>query len=533
MAFYPKQRGTSEGKFKIGFAGVDLDTSNVISPWTWKFPSTPGTAGFVLQTDGTGELSWVSPGAASDFTTPFFIPIGETFTNNANRQNLFSSPIEVEGELIIDGELNDVSPLPLSFTSNPTPFKIPYGKVFTNFANAQTLFIEQIEVEGELVVEGHMVDMTPTPPLTPTNDWGAISGQHFWAANPTNATTAAIASGANSFAIGDGAQSSNNQATAIGALSQTSGEYATAIGYAALASGRGSASIGNDAQTTGYGGVAIGISSRAGAYGTAIGSDAATNNGIAIGYLADATGVDKIVIGSGCFGSGSSTIQFGNSNGISGNQITAIGSATQAFANNTTVLGYRATTTFANSAAIGVDSFVDTPGAIALKANGTFGGDSKSICGFSIVQQRIATFNDTPAELMTGDDNNTSSTTQPSTPIYLQPYTTYSFDTTIVATEVPGAPVSGDYYKGSAGGANRAAWNIKVVCAKDASGASFAFVGTPIVTVLAKSAGASSWDATVIADTVNGRPAFTVTGQSSTTILWNATSQVTRIGYTT
>jgi len=108
MAFYPKQRGTSEGKFKIGFAGVDLDTSNVISPWTWKFPSTPGSAGYALITDGSGVLSWAAVGAAADSTTPYFIPVGETFTNSENRQSLFTTPITVDGDLVVNGLLIQV-----------------------------------------------------------------------------------------------------------------------------------------------------------------------------------------------------------------------------------------------------------------------------------------------------------------------------------------------------------------------------------------------------------------------------------------
>jgi hypothetical protein len=108
MAFYPKQRGTSETAFKIGFTKIDLDTSNIISPWTWTFPATPGTAGYVLQTDGTGVLSWAAVGAASDSTTPYYIPVGETFINHINRQNLFSTSITVDGTLEVDGLLINV-----------------------------------------------------------------------------------------------------------------------------------------------------------------------------------------------------------------------------------------------------------------------------------------------------------------------------------------------------------------------------------------------------------------------------------------
>ena len=465
MANVIKLKATSSPTFGIGIQNFTFDTNSISSPTTWVLPD--NGSGY-LKNDGSGGLVWDS--SAFDSTTPYFIPSSETFTNNTNRQNLFYEPITVEGELVVngelldvsplpqsftsnptpfyipsgvsftnyansqvlfyepitvegelvvDGELLDVSPLPQSFTSNPTPFYIPSGVSFTNYANSQVLFAEEIAVDGELVIEGHMLDVTPpSPPLT--NYWGNSSGSNFWASAPNTTSVSAIAGSTLSLAIGDNSHSYDNA-------------------------------------------LAIGHSSSAGNYGTSLGIGA------------------------------SASYEFSN--------------------------------------AIGSDSVTDTPGSTAIKSNGTFGSDL--LCGYSIVQQRVATFDDTPMELMVGEDNVGTSTTQPSTGIVLRPFTTYVFETNIVATSVPGSPVSGDYYKGTTSTPERAAWNIKVVCGFDAVGSSFAFVGTPVITLLAKSTGASTWDAKVIADTVNGRPAFTVTGESGKTVLWNSTSHVTRIGYST
>lgn len=107
--FIPNQRGTTNDKFKIGAnSGVDLDTSAVSSPYPFVFPPTAGTSGYVLSTDGTGNLSWVAVGAASDNTTPYFIPTGDAFTNNLYRQNLFETSIDIEGTLVVDGLLIQV-----------------------------------------------------------------------------------------------------------------------------------------------------------------------------------------------------------------------------------------------------------------------------------------------------------------------------------------------------------------------------------------------------------------------------------------
>ena len=104
--FIPRQNGTSVDSFSIG--KIKLDAGGVSSPWSFTFPGGPGTAGYVLSTNGSGVLSWIAVGAASDSTTPYFIPDGEIFVNNENRQNLYSSPITIDGTLEVNGLLVEV-----------------------------------------------------------------------------------------------------------------------------------------------------------------------------------------------------------------------------------------------------------------------------------------------------------------------------------------------------------------------------------------------------------------------------------------
>lgn len=66
-----------------------------------------GLPGQVLTSGGYGgHLSWTTPN--SDSTVPFYISVGETFTVNANRQALFAVPITVDGDLVVDGLLIQV-----------------------------------------------------------------------------------------------------------------------------------------------------------------------------------------------------------------------------------------------------------------------------------------------------------------------------------------------------------------------------------------------------------------------------------------
>lgn len=61
MAFWSNLTGTSLRLFKIGLApSLTLDATNLTSNRTLKFPDSNGSSGYVLQTDGAGNLSWVA-----------------------------------------------------------------------------------------------------------------------------------------------------------------------------------------------------------------------------------------------------------------------------------------------------------------------------------------------------------------------------------------------------------------------------------------------------------------------------------------
>jgi hypothetical protein len=109
-SFFPKQRGTTETSFFIGPAGapnIDLDTTEVSTPYSFTFPAGPGTDGYALTWGLTG-LEWTAIGSAADSTVPYRIPVGQSFTVNENRQALWAMPIDVEGTLEVNGILVQV-----------------------------------------------------------------------------------------------------------------------------------------------------------------------------------------------------------------------------------------------------------------------------------------------------------------------------------------------------------------------------------------------------------------------------------------
>jgi hypothetical protein len=68
-----------------------------------------GTNGQVLQTDGTGNLSFTDLSSNRAATMPYYIPNGQSYIVSENFQGLFVEPIEIDGEFEVDGILIDMS----------------------------------------------------------------------------------------------------------------------------------------------------------------------------------------------------------------------------------------------------------------------------------------------------------------------------------------------------------------------------------------------------------------------------------------
>lgn len=67
-----------------------------------------GTEGQVIATDGSGNLSFADAGSGGDGQVPTLIPEDETYTVLENKQVLFNLPIDVQGDLEVNGVLIQV-----------------------------------------------------------------------------------------------------------------------------------------------------------------------------------------------------------------------------------------------------------------------------------------------------------------------------------------------------------------------------------------------------------------------------------------
>lgn len=103
----PNLQGTSDTAFFVGFNKLTFDASALTAPRLWKFPDSDGAVDYVLKTNGLGGLSWtVQAGAVVG--VPYFIASTDTFTVPTNYQALFTMPIDIEGDLVVNGYLIEV-----------------------------------------------------------------------------------------------------------------------------------------------------------------------------------------------------------------------------------------------------------------------------------------------------------------------------------------------------------------------------------------------------------------------------------------
>jgi hypothetical protein len=101
--YFNVKNGMTTGNILVSDANVTLgNVSNL--------HISGGNSGYFLSTNGNGSLSWQD--AASSVPVdpmPTIVDDGETMTIRSNYQGLYGTPITVDGTIVIDGALVDVS----------------------------------------------------------------------------------------------------------------------------------------------------------------------------------------------------------------------------------------------------------------------------------------------------------------------------------------------------------------------------------------------------------------------------------------
>lgn len=317
--------------------------------------------------------------------------------------------------------------------------------------------------------------------------------------------------GANSATWSTNIQASNNVAIGSNAVTTASSGGAVAIGYGANTGGINAISVGVNASASNTNGIAIG-SSTTSTSGVAIGNSNTNGANISIGSSITHGGSGSLVITNG--------VAVNTGSGY-GNMVLGIGNVGLSTNNNayinqigTNVLWVSPGAGVHGATAIGTYGAIDMGGSITHTAGSFATFDEATTI---ILTGRMRTTDATSTEIgLPGSQAECQTSLAPTGRIILTNNSTYIFDCNIVARK-------------STTGTDYSAWNVRFSINREANAASTALVGTVTKTLIGQTAGASTWDVNVTADTTNGRPAISLTGQAATTIRWVMTAHVTKV----
>ena len=328
----------SDGKIGINEStpGYQLDVNGNFSANSinindaFTLPTTDGTNGQVLQTDGSGTLSWSSISGSSgleqitengntgfrltgsdpnnygdigenstDFSTqdqasttrgataPNAFAAGHRTTASGWHSTAFGQGSTASGNnsvAAIGGTSSGAQSLSLGYQTNSS------GQF------SRSIGVSAIASGERSTAIGSNVTASANRSTAIGGDGTIASGDHSLAMGQGN-----IASGNNSVAIGYATTASGNKSTSMGENTQATGANSTSMGKGTTASGSYSTAMGFNSMSTAFGSTSTGVSSNAeGDYSTAMGrlTRAYGVNSTAIGKEVKAYSLSEVVIGS-------------------------------------------------------------------------------------------------------------------------------------------------------------------------------------------------------------------------------------------
>lgn len=435
----------------------------------------PGTSGNVLTSDGT---TWTSApasggGGASNYWKD---GVRAATTANGTLASAFANGSVIDGITLVTGDR-------ILIKNQTTTAE---NGIYTVNASGAPTRATDADATGDLqlgtvvqvrvgTVNGgsnwQLISSNASPPVpgTSTQIWIPMQGI---AIHQLNSITAPVASATGALAIGGSAQAT--------------GSTSVAIGRTVLASAVNSISIGSSISTQSSSAADI-----------RIGANIATSSG---------NGGNTILGGLNTAQQLLNTIAISPMNraiGTIGGQLS-----------NCIVIGGNAGATAATTLGI---AFGDNA-TLEMSAEVTFGlgifsalADKK----ISLIGCHTTTSNATPAEIGTATLGSTGSTA-PTGRIILTNDSSYIFECSIIA-------------RNTATDTESKAWKLTFAIRRGAAAANTALIGTATKTVIGEDTGTSTWDVSVTADTTNGRPNISVTGEAAKTIRWVSTTIMTKV----
>jgi hypothetical protein len=152
---------------------------------------TGGSAGQTITTDGTGNLTFTAIGGNSAAVMPYFIPSDKSYIVPYEFQGLFTQPIEIDGELEVDGILIEVGTSIDS--SNSQIIYDNNGQLTGNLGFTFDQSSGNLSIPGNVIASGNLL---PTGNLNyslgnDTNRWNDLylSGNTIYIGNSSISTT--------------------------------------------------------------------------------------------------------------------------------------------------------------------------------------------------------------------------------------------------------------------------------------------------------------------------------------------------------
>jgi hypothetical protein len=231
--YYPKQSGTTIQTFAIGAGNGKhpfiLDASSFTSSHTWKLPNSNGGSGYVLETDGSGNLSWVNP--TTSFVTSVSSGTGISVSGSTGAVTIGNTGVTAvastlsgvtfsasTGSVTLSGTLGEANGGTGASLTN-IPGAIVYG-------GASVMAFSAAGTSGYALVSGG----------TGAPTWAQYGGLKLYAENPSSPTAPSV-TGTNAVAIGTGSAAANTNGFAVGSGTSTTnygarvyanGDFATA-----------------------------------------------------------------------------------------------------------------------------------------------------------------------------------------------------------------------------------------------------------------------------------------------------------------
>jgi hypothetical protein len=556
---------------KLETTSTGIETSGTVSVnGAYTLPTTDGTNGQVLTTDGSGAVTFADAGGGASF---------ELIDENRTGAFSYTAPSATGDNAVAIGNgatasgTNNAIALGFNATaSNSTALallgtasgsqSISLGYLSSASAGQSMALGMSSSAGASSTVALGRYATTATSQYAMALGKSYASGSHSFAAVIDNNTSSYGATGANSIAMGELAKATNSDAVAIGSGASASPSQSYAIGFNAVAATNSGAMALGNSYASGTDSFAAAITSNSTSYGAtgansiAIGTyaKATSSSAVAIGRFPVATSGESAVALGKSYASGTDSFAAAIANntssyGATGANSVAMGDRAKATVTNANAIGDFAQATGSQSPiAIGVSTDATQAYAAAFGYNAhaqgqwclALGGQTSAVGNRSIaigtyantanIKGAVKISNspfsnryqngvwilssnttDATAKAITTDTFSASSTNQ----IILPNNSAYAFHGTIVAREQASA------------GTDCAAWKVEGLIRREGSAGTTVLVNSA-TTVLDNT---PSWGLALSADTTNGGLKIEATGAASTNIRWVATIHTSEVTY--